>query len=100
MTQLFPKLRCAVFIAILCAMVILCRYTYGPPLWEMSHQVILDMPASTSPDGLYTKILTIFYEYTCDEYFVLALLTMSPFVCRERFWYYILSILLSTFVKF
>ena len=64
MTVKFPKLRCAVYIVILCLVVILCRYTYGQSLWEMSHQAIKEMPASTSPDSAWTKWLKVFYEYT------------------------------------
>ena len=99
MTLEFPKLRCAVYIALLCLLVILCRYTYGAKLFEMSHQIIMEMPASTSPDSAWTKWLFIFYEYTSDEHYILAILAMSPFVCRERFWHYILCIQLATFVK-
>ena len=95
----FPKMRCVAYIAVLFGAFLLCKYTYNQSLWEMSHQIIKDMQASRDPDGPHTKMLKLFSDMTEDPYYVLAALAMWPFVCRERFWYYMLAIQLASFAK-
>mmetsp|Transcript_29348 Transcript_29348/g.36450 ORF Transcript_29348/g.36450 Transcript_29348/m.36450 type:complete len:130 (+) Transcript_29348:171-560(+) len=65
----------------------------------MSHQIIKDMQATTSSDSFHLSMLKTFSEWTEDEHYVLAVLAMWPFVCRERFWYYLSAIAFTSFTK-
>ena len=40
-----------------------------------------------------------FADYVEDSYYVLAILAISPFISRERFWHYLLAIQFANFVK-
>ena len=43
--------------------------------------------------------MKFFGEYTGSSYYTIAVLAVSPFVCRERFWYYLIAVELANFVK-
>ena len=98
MSQKFSKVRCGVFLAVLLGLFFLST-TYKDKLFEMSHGVILDLQAGHGHDSDKVKLLKAFSHYTEDIHYVLLILILSPFLSRERFWYYTIAVQLATFSK-
>ena len=94
----FPWVRCAIFIAVL-VVLLLISLAYRDALFDASHDVILNLQEGKTHDSTSVKFMEWFSEYTEDHHYVWFLILMTPFMSRERFWYYIVSIQLATFTK-
>ena len=61
---------------------------YKATLFESSHQNILDLQEGRSEESRDAWIA--FGKYSGGHYFALGILLISPFLSRERFWYYVI----------
>ena len=94
----FSKRRCAAFVAALAGLVLL-SFTYRDQLFQMSHDVIQSEQNRHGVDSATVKFFETFGRLTFDINYDLAILFLSPFMARERFWYYIISLQVAVFVK-
>ena len=65
----------------------------------MSHDVILSEQSRHGKDGLTVKFFEIISPMTFDISYDVAILFLSPFMTRERFWYYMISLQVATGLK-
>ena len=61
---------------------------YKESLFQKSHQIIKDAQHGHEPDSFAVKFAMFFSNATDDLPYDLFLLIISPFLSRERFWYY------------
>ena len=66
-------------------------------LFEMSHEVILDLQEGRSEASRDAWIA--FGKYSGGHYLSLVVLLFSPFLSRERFWYYVILLQVNEFFK-
>lgn len=72
---------------------------YDDELNDISHKIIKDMQEGLTLESSKVKGMKLFSSMFIDEvYFGLPLL-MLPFVSRERFWYYLVTIQFASFLK-
>ena len=86
------------YVSVLLAMFFL-GTLYRDALFESSHAMIKKAQAGYTHDSMKVRVLDFLSEYTEDEHFVIFVLALAPFVSREKFWYYMISIWMTTFVK-
>ena len=91
MTQKFSKKTCLIYVAVLISIFSL-GTIYSDNLYQQSHQVIKDLQAGHAMDGHYVSFMTWLSEFTHDDLYLLVILFMSPFLSRQRFWYYIVAV--------
>ena len=98
MAQHFSRMRCFLFIAALFCLLGL-SMLYKEPLYEASHERIKSLQEGRDLDSFYVKFMDTFSEWTDDFEYMLAILALSPFMSRERFWYIVIANQYSNFVK-
>ena len=80
-----------IIVALLALLLIFVTYEfYWESLFNSSHDLILDLQAGRSPENRDAWIT--FGWYSGGHYFALAGLLLSPFLSRERFWYYVIML--------
>ena len=88
----FPKVRCAAFITLLVILFLIYNYTYSEYLWLKSREVIMNLQSEHDADSFYVTFFKLFSHYTEDGHYMVFCMFLSPFICRERFWYYVVAI--------
>ena len=94
----FSKRRCAAFVAALTGLVLL-SFTYRDQLFQMSHDVIQGEQSRHGKDSATVKFFEILSPMTFPISYDVAILFLSPFMARERFWYYMISLQVASGVK-
>ena len=61
--------------------------------------MIKDSQEGLDAESKSIKLAEKFSEWTEDIHYVLLIICLSPFLSRERFWYYTISIQLASFAK-
>ena len=98
MTLKFSITKLVSFLVVL--VLILALYpVYKESLFQKSHQIIKDAQGGHEPDSFAVKFATFFSDATDDLPYDLFVLMLSPFLSRERFWYYAACIQLACFAK-
>jgi len=98
MTKHFSGIRCSLFIAVLCGLFALSTL-YKDALFERSHTLIRDLQQGKAHDGFQVRFMELYSDLTEGFAYTLGFLAMSPFLSRERFWYYLISIEFACYVK-
>ena len=97
-TPNFSKNRLLAFLLVLASLFALSTL-YCDQLFDLSHQVILDEQARFGEDSIMKGFLQTLSSMTYDIHYDLIVLFLSPFMSRERFWYYMISLQVSNFAK-
>ena len=87
----FPWIRCIAFFVGLIAIFLL-GWAYKAPLMEASHQVILDLQKDLDPKGTTVEFFHELSELTGDHHYLGLIVFLLPFVTRERFFYYVVTV--------
>ena len=98
MKQNFTATKCALYTAVLCALFALSTL-YKDALYEKSHSLIKNLQEGVAHDGFLVRFMEAFSEVTDDERMVLIFVAVSPFLSRERFWYYLIAAQFASFSK-
>ena len=72
---------------------------YDDQLFDMSHKIIKDLQEGLDHDNLQVRFMEKFDHLCDDSRYIELVLLMSPFVSRERFWYFLVAINFATFAK-
>ena len=94
MTQKFSVKRCLIFIAVLFSMLGLTAL-YSDALFDKSLGLIQKFEKGHATDGSLVRFTEIFAFITDDAQYFIMFMVLSPFLSRERFWYYLISFQIS-----
>ena len=98
MAQHFSRMRCFLFIAALVCLLGLSKL-YKDPFYEASHETIKSLQEGRDQNSFLVKFMETFSGLTGDVEYMLAILAISPFLSRERFWYIIIATQLAIFLR-
>jgi hypothetical protein len=85
-------------LALICGLYLL----YWESLWDKSHQIILDMQKDHSMEDETSKVAHMeFIDDITDggQYYIILPFLLYPFVCRQRFFYYLFAMSTAAFWK-
>ena len=93
----FKRARIVGFIALLVT-IVGTYFLYKRPLFEASHGIITYLQSCLSEDSFITKSLLFVDEMAKDQKYLSYLFISSSMMSRERFWYYMLSLIFAYFI--
>ena len=97
MTLEFNYKRCLYFILALIGLQLL-YFAYRDLMLELSHGLIIDMQDGASKDSTMANFMEQVSKST--DYYTSGCILMSPFMSRERFWYFLLMPIFAEWAKY
>ena len=78
-------------------MILLLANLYKEALYMASYDVMMYLGGD--PDSKKLQFAEWFGEATDDAQYTMVILFACPFICRERFWHYLITIQCAHFLK-